>query len=162
MQKTIVELESMKLVGIKVRTNNRNEMDQSSAKIGPCVQKYFQQQLSKEIDNRKNPGKTFCAYTDYESDYTGNYTFFVGEEVVSLDSLSDGLTTLFIPPQNYAKFTTEAGSMPGVVINAWQKIWQMSVQDLGGARSYHTDFEIYDERAQDPQKTIVDIYIGIQ
>lgn len=161
MQKTHITLQPIKLVGITVRTNNQNEMNPSS-KIGPCVHGYFQQQLFDKIANRKNPGKTFCAYTDYESDYTGDYTFFIGEEVTSFDSIGEGLTTLSIPSQKYVKFTTESGSMPEVVINAWQTIWQTTPQDLGGIRRYHADFEIYDERARDPNDTILDIYVGIE
>jgi predicted transcriptional regulator YdeE len=52
--------------------------------------------------------------------------------------------------------------MPQVDIEAWQKIWAMSDDELGGARSYTTDFEVYDERARDPQNTVLDIYIGIE
>ena len=52
--------------------------------------------------------------------------------------------------------------MPGIVVEAWQKIWQMSDSELGGVRSYIADFEIYDERAFDPQNAVVDIYIGIK
>lgn len=162
MKRTICTLEGIKLIGTTVRTNNQNEINPSSAKIGSCVQNYFQQQIFEKISNRKNPGKTFCAYTDYESDHTGDYTFFIGEEVNSFDSIAEDLTALSVTLQKYAKFTTEPGIMPMVVIEAWQKIWQMSTQNLGGTRRYQTDFEIYDERAQNPNNTILDIYIGIQ
>jgi predicted transcriptional regulator YdeE len=52
--------------------------------------------------------------------------------------------------------------MPMVLINAWQGIWRMPPESLGGERRYHTDFEVYDERASDPQNTILDIYVGIK
>ena len=51
--------------------------------------------------------------------------------------------------------------MSEVVINAWQKIWNMSVSDFGGKRAYLADFELYDHRAGDPANAIVDIHIGI-
>ncbi len=38
----------------------------------------------------------------------------------------------------------------------------MTAEELGGERNYITDFEIYDERANDPQNTVLDIYIGIK
>lgn len=63
MQNALINLEEMKLTGVQVRTNNKNEMNLSSAKIGPMVQRYFQQQVSSSILNRKNPGRTFCAYS---------------------------------------------------------------------------------------------------
>ncbi len=51
--------------------------------------------------------------------------------------------------------------MPDVIVNAWKKIWEMSPKDLGGKRSYQTDFEIYDERAADHQNIVLDLYISI-
>jgi hypothetical protein len=58
---------------------------------------------------------------------------------------------LIIPKQEYAKFTTKPAHMPDVIVNAWQGIWKMTPEKLGGKRSYQTDFEIYDERASDHQ-----------
>ncbi len=162
MQKTQLDLPEIKLAGIKVRTNNKREYDPLTAKISACVQHYFHQQLAEKIPHRKNPGTTLCAYSDYESDYTGEYTFYVGEEVDSFADLPEGLETHIIPPQTYVKFTTEAGPMPDVVINAWQKIWKMSPETLGGPRRYETDFQVHDARAKDPQNTVLDIYIGLK
>jgi predicted transcriptional regulator YdeE len=33
---------------------------------------------------------------------------------------------------------------------------------VGGDRMYRADFEIYDERAADPQSVVVDVYVGIK
>lgn len=161
MKKSILKVGEKPLVGIKVRTNNQNELNQTTAKISPCVQHYFHQQLFEKIPNRKNPGTTLCVYAEYESDYTGDYSYFIGEEVTQIDQIPADFTTLILPAQKYAKFTTEPGPMPNVVIHAWQNIWQMSSQQLGGSRSYHTDFEVYDVRAKDHANVILDIYIGI-
>ena len=161
MHKIQSNLPEIKLVGLSVRTNNKAESNPATAKISPCVQQYFQQQWAEKTPHRISPGKTFCAYTNYESDYTGDYTFYIGEEVNSIEGIPEGLEIHIIPPQAYVKFTTEPGPMPNVVIKAWQEIWKMSSHDLGRQRRYHTDFEVYDERAQDPQNTILDIYIGI-
>ena len=51
--------------------------------------------------------------------------------------------------------------MPDVVIQAWQHIWTMNGAQLGGKRKYLVDFEVYDQRAMDPNNAIADIYIGI-
>lgn len=162
MQPTGVQMPEIKLVGITVRTSNKAEFDPATAKIGPCVLRYFQQQVADKILHRKNPGTTISAFTDYESDYTGEYTYFIGEEVSSSENIPEDLESHIIPPQTYTKFTTEPGPMPSVVINAWQEIWKMSPEDLGGQRRYHTDFEVYDQRARDPQATILDLYIGLE
>ena len=130
-------------------------------RIFPCVQRYFHGALAEKIPNRKKPGTTFCAYTDYESNYLGAYTYFIGEEVNSFNHLPEGFDKLTIPAQSYAKFTTDSAPMPEVIVNAWNEIWKMSPQELGGERAYQTDFEIYDERAADHQQIVLDIYVGI-
>lgn len=161
MQKTIQNGNEIILVGIKTRTSLQQEMNPATAKIGAFIQQYYQQQIPEQISHRSTPGTLYCVYTEYESDYLGEYTYFIGERVNTLDA-NQTLATLVIPAQTYAKFTTAPGEMPQVVIESWQNIWKMSPQDLGGKRRYHADFEIYDERARDPKQTVLDLYIGIE
>ena len=168
MQKTIIQQSQKTLVGIAVRTNNKNEADWQSeaAKIFPCIKRYFHEQLFSRISNRVNPGTTLCAYAEYESDHTGDYTYFIGEEVSSANAagLPAGFRTLTVPAQHYAKFTTAPGNMPEVVRDAWLAIWKMSEADLGGKRSYGVDYEVYDERAAaaDHKGLVIDVLIGIE
>ncbi len=162
MKKIILNLDEIMLAGIKIRTGYQEELSWETGRIFPCVREYFHSKLFDKILHRKKPGTTFCVYTEYESDHRGQYTYFIGEEVVSDDPQADDITTLIIPSQNYAKFTTMPAPMPAVVADAWQMIWQMSPQSLGGQRHYHTDFEIYDERANDHQNIVLDLYIGLK
>lgn len=162
MQKTSLQSDAIKLIGIKVRTNNQNEADWTKGKIFPCVQQYFNKKLFEKISNRKKPGTTYCAYTEYESDHHGEYTYFIGEEVDVIKNIPEGLDSIFIPAQKYTKFTTKPGAMPTVLSDAWQSIWQMSPTDLGGIRRYNADFEIYDQRATDHNNLVLDIYIGVK
>lgn len=164
MQKTTSELRELKLVGITTRTNNAKifEREPSTNQIAATVQKYFHNKLAEKINHRKTPGSTFCVYTNYESDVNGDYTYFIGEEVTEFDSIQKEFETLIIPPQSYAKFTCQPGPMPMVCINMWQNIWKMQPSDLGGERAYIADFEVYDERSNDHNNVILDIYIGIR
>ncbi|CDZ80123.1 hypothetical protein BN1013_00628 [Candidatus Rubidus massiliensis] len=66
-----------------------------------------------------------------------------------------------IPKHNMPSTTTPA-SMPDVIVNAWEEIWEMTPKQLGGHRSYKTDFEVYDERATDHKNIVLDLYIGLQ
>jgi predicted transcriptional regulator YdeE len=161
MKKSVARLPEIKLVGLMVRTNNHIEMEPSTAKIGSLVQQYFHQEIASLVSNRVRPGTTFCVYTNYETDATGNYSYFIGEEVTAFDTLPPGLERCIIPSQQYTKFTTEPGAMPFVVIDAWQKIWQMSEKDLGGKRAYKADFELYDHRALDHDRAVLDLFIGV-
>jgi pimeloyl-ACP methyl ester carboxylesterase/predicted transcriptional regulator YdeE len=162
MKKSQTYQDEKKIIGIKTRTNNQLEINSLEGKIFPLVKQYFHQNVVSRIPNRVQPGTTFCIYTDYESDHQGDYTYFIGEEVTSFDGTPTDLETLIIPGQKYTKFTNGPGSMPDVIRKPWQQIWQMTPAELGGTRSYITDFEVYDERAADHQNIILDLYIGIE
>ena len=151
----------MKLIGKSVRTNNAKEYNKNDGLIFPLVIGYFQGQMMDQIPRRKTPGTTYCCYTDYESDYNGDYTYFIGEEVSDTSDVPEGFQVLDIPEQTYVKYTTPPEPMPDVLTNAWKYIWDSSEEKMGGKRNYLTDFEVYDERASDHSKIVMDICIGI-
>lgn len=161
MQKKLLQVAEIKLVGLSVRTNNRQEMDPSMAKIGSVMGQFFGQNIASSIPDRQHPGVTIAAYTQYDSDEHGDYTYFLGEQVTAFTQVPTHCHTLTIPAAHYQVFTTPVGPMPQVVIQAWQNLWQMTPENLGGSRAYRTDFERYDERAANPQQACLDIYIGI-
>lgn len=164
MQKTTTQLLEIKLVGITCRTNNAHlfESDPATNPIAATVQNYFHNNLPAKIQHRKNPGTTYCVYTNYEGDHTGDYTYFIGEAVTNLNDVQAEFSTLIIPAQIYSKFTIGPGKMPDICIQAWKEIWTMTPADLNGKRAYFADFELYDERSNDHQNVIFDIYIGLQ
>lgn len=162
MQKTKTTLQEIKLMGISVHTSNTSEKDPQHAKIETTIQTYFQKRLATKITHRKNPGTTYCVYTEYETDCTGNYRYFIGEEVSIFDKVDPELETLFIPAQAYVKFTNGPGKMPEVCLDVWEEVWEMFSADLGGERAYIADFEVYDERGLDQEHTTLDIYIGVR
>jgi predicted transcriptional regulator YdeE len=137
-------------------------MNPETSKISMLAGKYWGEQIANGFKNRINPGVTYAVYTEYESDEHGEYTYFIGEAVESLETqMLSQFKPLIIPQSHYQKFTTEPGKMPDVVIAAWQDIWRMSEQYFEGKRKYIADFEVYDERAQDLNQAVLDIYIGI-
>src|SRR5579862_3270002 len=123
MKKEIVNKNEIKLVGLTVRTNNKNEMNPQTSKIGELAGHYWNQNVASRISNRENPGVTLSVYTEYDSNEHGDYTYFIGEEVSSFENIPAALHQLTVPAAKYIKFTTTSGKMPEVVINAWQQIW---------------------------------------
>ncbi|WP_243397291.1 GNAT family N-acetyltransferase [Holospora curviuscula] len=87
----------------------------------------------------------------------GDSTYFIGEEVTSFEEIDKEFETLTIPVQNYAKFTNQPGPMPTVCIDMGQNIWKMNASDLGGQRAYIADFEVYDQRSENPEQAVLDI-----
>ena len=158
MLKKHLQLQSFTLVGIQTRTCNADEMQPETAKIGLMMQTYWG--LSDAILHKAQPGLTYAVYTDYDSDEHGDYTYFIGTKVSSLENQDlSQFQVLDIPCSDYLILTPDAGAMPGVVIKAWQTIW--SRPDLRAQRAYQADFEIYDERAQDPNNATLDIYLSV-
>lgn len=163
MQKQKIHLPELILVGLITRTNNKNEMNPEISKIGALVSLYWRNQIANSIQYRANPEVTYAVYTDYDSDEHGDYTYFIGETVDSLQNQDlEKLKTITVPASGYQKFTTASGKMPDVVISAWQKIWAMQENDFGGKRKYIADFEVYDKRAVDSNNAVIDIYIGVE
>ncbi len=100
-------------------------------------------------------------YSEYASDHNGEYTFMVGAPVRAEAAVPAGMVLKQIPASKYAVITTEKGPFPEVIPGAWLKIFEL--EDEGKLnRTYRTDFELYDERALDPQNAQVDIYIGLK
>ena len=66
-----------------------------------------------------------------------------------------------VPAGQYAVFTTEIGPFAKVVPATWQRIFKLEEEGKLN-RAYNTDFEIYDQRAQNPQNAQIDIYVGVK
>lgn len=161
MQKELVSRPEIKLVGLSVRTNNKDEMNPKTAKIASVWRDFYELNVAEKIPDRTNKGVLISVYTEYMTDENGPYTYFLGEEVNSFEDAPIELDRMVIEDATYQRFTTSTGPMPKIVIDAWMRIWNMSPADFGGTRAYVADFEVYDERASDPANAVVDIYIGV-
>jgi predicted transcriptional regulator YdeE len=103
----------------------------------------------------------YAVYTKYASDHNGEYTFMVGARVKAETPPPAGMVLKPIPAGKYAVITTEKGPFQKVIPEAWLQIFKL--EDEGKLRrTYETDFELYDERALDPQNGQVDIYVGVK
>ena len=152
MDATIIELETFYVAGISVRTTNQNGQAQSD--IGALWQRFFSEGIREKI-----PGKIgediYCIYTDYESDANGPYTAFLGCKVASPGRFPMGILSRTIPGSRYKVFTAK-GKLPESVVKTWQNIWKSGIE-----RKYAADFDLYGERAQDPNDAEVQIYVSV-
>jgi predicted transcriptional regulator YdeE len=148
------------VAGITARTNNAHEMS-GKGKIGDLWQEFLQPNVAAKIPN-KIGGDLIALYTDYETDHTGDYTYLLGVPVLSDESLPASLTLKHVPAGRYAVFTSGRGPVKQVVPEIWQRILSMSPEELGGIRAFKTDYEIYDQRATDPENAQIDVYIGLR
>lgn len=149
-----VSMEEINIIGIKTRTTNAQEMS-GKGQILPLWKKFYGKNILAKI-----PGKTdaqiYAVYHDYESDMNGAYSLLLGARVAPGTKAPKGMTLLKIPVQEYVHIVSPKGEMPGVVVEAWKKVW--SATDF--KRKYSYDFEVYGDKAKDPKSSEVDLYIS--
>ena len=145
----------MKIIGIETRTTNQN--GQAMKDIGGLWNRFFSENIISRISNAVN-SNVYAIYTDYESDYTGEYTTLLGLEVSSLDEIPSRLVGREFPKQNFKRFLAK-GSMPQSLAEVWQKIWE---QDKELNRLYQYDYELYTEKSQQGDLSEVEIFIGVK
>ena len=156
----IAEHEAFTVVGISARTSNAKEMTADGA-IGKTWDRLFQEGVLAKIPNKADLN-IVAVYTDYASDHDGEYTFVLGARVTSDANVPQGMVAKKVPAGKFAVFTSEKGPGPQVVPALWMKIYSLPKTAMGGDRAYQADFEIYDERAMDPQNLVMDAWVGIR
>ena len=145
---------SFKIIGIGINTTNKD--GKSGDDLNKLWEQFYAENISEKITNKLGH-EVYSVYTDYESDYTGNYKVVIGLKVDSLDRIPNGLIGMEIKGGKYLKFIAK-GRMPNAVLETWQKIWE---KDKELNRSYFADFEVYGENSQNEENSKVDIFIAI-
>jgi len=160
MKPKVVEESGFTVVGIEVRTSNAKEMSPEGL-IGKQWARFMQESLAARIPHKAD-SSVLAVYSDYASDKDGEYNFLIGARVTSAKEVPAGMVVKKVPTGRYAVFTSEKGPVGKVVSGLWQKIWTISKAEPGGDRAYKVDYEVYDERAANPEDAQVDVHIGIK
>ena len=160
MNPKVVEKEGFTVIGISARTSNAKEVTDDGV-IGKMWAHLFQEGVLAKIPNKADQN-IIAVYTDYASDHNGEYTYVLGARVTSDAEVPTGMVAKKIPAQKFAVFTSDKGPAPKVVPQLWMKINSLPKTAVGADRQYKADFEVYDERATNPENLQVDIYIGIK
>ncbi len=160
MNPRVLQQDGFTVVGISARTANAKEMTPQGV-IGPMWGRLMQEGLLEKIPNKADRN-IVAVYTDYASDHKGEYTYVLGARVTSGARVPEGMVARKVPAGKYAVFTSEKGPAQQVVPALWMKINSLPRGAVGTDRLYCADFEIYDERAMDPQNLQMDVYVGIR
>ena len=147
------------VIGISGRTDNAKESTPDGI-IPKQWQKFFSEGMPAKIPDT-NGANLYAVYADYASDHNGEYAYVVGAGVKDGTAAPNGMVVKRVLAGQYAVFTTEKGPFAKVVPAAWQRIFKLE-EEGKLKRAYKTDFEIYDQRAQDPQNAQIDIYVGVK
>lgn len=149
-----MKLQSFSITGISVRTTNEN--GQAGNDIPALWNRFISEGIAEKIPD-KTDHSIYCMYTDYEKDHTKPYTTILGCKVANLESIPAGMIGKTIDEANYSLHTAKGNLLQGAVFNEWTNIWNSSLQ-----RTFTADFEVYGEKAQDPENAAVDIFIAVK
>lgn len=146
------------IIGINIRTTNQAAFEQSS--IQKLWKDFFTNDILSKIPNKIDDA-IIALYYNYESDKDGAYSLLIGARVSSITKIPKGLTAQHVPAQKTNIFIAQQGSLSNIVLDLWKKIWTQE-DDKSLERSYFFDYELYDERCQNPKKATMAIHIGIK
>jgi predicted transcriptional regulator YdeE len=151
---TTVMLPARIAVGIERRTCNAD--GRCLQDIPACWQEFLATNAAARIHHRIIQPVMYAVYSDYTSDWTGEYSYLLGCGVTNAATQKKGLSVRHIPAQKYAVFHAR-GPMPDAVVGVWGGIWGSDLP-----RKYSCDFEVYDSRFTDKKNPEVDICVGIR
>ncbi len=162
LQPRIVGQQPFQVIGIAASTSNAKEAS-PDAIIGKQWRRFMSEDLINKIPNRVDQ-TIYAVYTDYTSDSNGQYTVILGAKVrpIPNPTIPDGMVIKTVPPGRYAVFTSDRGPVVKIVVDTWKQIWAYYQSPQNGQRAYQADFEVYDQRAANPNNAQVDIYVGLK
>jgi predicted transcriptional regulator YdeE len=141
------------VVGASRRTCNA---DGRSIEDIPAVWRDFlAKNTAVQIKNRAIPPAMYAVYSDYEKDWTKEYSFLIGCGVTRATDVPEGMEVRKIPAQTYAHFVAK-GEMPQSLLEVWSAVWISNLP-----RAYTFDFEVYDQRFTRPKDKEIDVYVAV-
>ncbi|WP_164108283.1 MULTISPECIES: GyrI-like domain-containing protein [Sphingobacterium] len=149
-------IQKIHIVGISTRTINTN--GQSAIDIESLWQKFWKEEIQNQIPNKVSE-EIYAVYTDYETDFTGEYTTVIGLPVHSLGEIPEGMIGITIEAATYHKIVSK-GKMPEAIGNTWLAIW--SDQELDSRRAYTADFTVHGRKYYDGDNAEVETYLSVK
>jgi predicted transcriptional regulator YdeE len=154
-----VEQSSFDVIGIETRTNNAKEPT-GNGEIPKLWQRLFNEGILNNIPDRTDQGIT-VVYTNYASDWNGDYTYILGAKVKSGTKAPAGMVSVTVPAGKYVAFQSARGTGQMVVPEVWKQIWAYFQEPGSPVRAYKSDFERY-ETPSDPSSVQANIFMGVK
>ena len=74
-------LEKFYVAGITVKTNNKIELDETTAQISKLWQRYVDENIESKTFNKSKSLAMYGVYNKYEKDVNSDYDYTIGVEV---------------------------------------------------------------------------------
>ncbi|MEO6314377.1 MAG: GyrI-like domain-containing protein [Chitinophagaceae bacterium] len=142
------------LIGLSLPGKTINKNGQSSIDCKKLWHQFDDGNYAASITHKLS-NDIYGVYHQYDGDSGQPFSYFIGCKVAKDTAPPEGLVGLTIPAGTYEKISA-TGKMPDCVIKAWKDIWTAGLN-----RTYHTDFEVYDDRSKDWNNAEVDVYVSV-
>ncbi|MBS9523248.1 GyrI-like domain-containing protein [Litoribacter ruber] len=150
----IINVESFKVIGITSENSCEfNELVFEDT-CGKVWRKFILERVSENIPD-KIDSKVYAVYYDYPEMTGSQARYLVGSKVAPDAEVPEGMDCVTIKGGTYLKVTT-FDKVPECHTDTWKKIWSSHM-----ARTYKTDFEVYDADIQRWRSANMDVFIGI-
>ena len=146
------------VIGIQVRTNNAKEATGDGA-IPKQWQRLFGDGVLNQIPNKTDQSIT-VVYSNYASDWNGDYDYTLGAKVKSGTKPPEGMVSVTVPAGKYLEFESARGPGQTVVPEAWKQIWTYFQDPANPQREYKADFELYEP--SDPANVQAHIFMRVK
>lgn len=142
------------VMGISTRVQNDGQ--EGPQAIGELWARFYTESISTKIPNPISQ-EIYSIYMEYTSDFTGEYTTFIGLKVDNLDDIPEGLKGKVVGGGCYEERVIVGDPMKSIP-EAWHAIWE---KDGELKRRYTSDFEVYGEKSGQGPDAEVKIYLGV-
>ena len=92
---TVKNIPSKIVMGVQRRTSNAD--GRSIEDIPACWQDFLKKNMASKIPNRAKTPAMFAVYSDYQSDWAGEYAYMIGSEVTKADKIPQGWQSYGFP-----------------------------------------------------------------
>ena len=117
---TISQNQVKSIAGLSIRTNNNDDPNT----IPELWQSFYRQNVAETLTDSASSA-IYALYSEFEHEgisNEGEYTFLIGLEIKSKESLPSHLDCIEIPAGDYLKFDVPDKN-PEQIYPTWQQIW---------------------------------------
>lgn len=150
----LVTVAPFNIIGITIKTSN-NDYNKLHNDMQSLWNRFISENIIDKISD-KISNDIYCIYTNYEGDYTKPYLALLGYKVRNLNNVPAELVGKLFNGGTYIKNIAKGNTFKGVVFDTWKNIWDMNI-----SRTYIADFELYSDKAKNPENAEIDIFVGV-
>jgi len=150
----LVKEPGFSVIGLTVKTSNKDEISGPGARLGN-LWRNFMAESDGHIPGDPDRSTIFCIYTDYESDESGAYKVILGRSIGDTSvEVPHGMERINIPAAEYLVFHA-LDRNPESVREAWSRVYDYFRHHAAPRRTFTADFDRYGPNG-------VDLYIAVR